>query len=76
MPLTSSVRRHNLNGLEIGGPHQLVESDEDDIPSYGFPAQQKRNRNRREASDIDMLLNNGGESEIEMGSICVVLRLK
>ncbi|XP_055595283.1 fat-like cadherin-related tumor suppressor homolog isoform X3 [Uranotaenia lowii] len=49
--------RKPLNGLEIG-PHQLVESDDEDITPYGFP--QKR-RNRREPSDIDLVLHSGGE---------------
>lgn len=57
-PLTGGVgSRKPLNGLEIG-PHQLVESDDEDIQAYGFP--QKR-RNRREPSDIDLVLHSGGE---------------
>ncbi|XP_055629291.1 fat-like cadherin-related tumor suppressor homolog isoform X3 [Toxorhynchites rutilus septentrionalis] len=56
-PLTGSVNRKLLNGLEIG-PHQLVESDDEDIQAYGFP--QKR-RNRREASDIGLVFNRSGE---------------
>lgn len=57
--------RKPLNGLEIG-PHQLVESDEeeeegeDGIQAYGFPAMKRRNR--RQPSDIDMVLHSGGES--------------
>lgn len=42
------------------GPQQIIESDEEDVPSYGFPAQQRR-RNRRETSDIDLIINNGGK---------------
>lgn len=42
------------------GPQQIIESDEEDVPSYGFPTQQKR-RNRRDASDIDILISNGGK---------------
>ncbi|XP_058828867.1 fat-like cadherin-related tumor suppressor homolog isoform X4 [Topomyia yanbarensis] len=59
-PLTGSVNigsRKPHNGLEIG-PHQLVESDDEDIQAYGFP--QKR-RNRRASSDIDLVLHSGGE---------------
>ncbi|XP_062556294.1 fat-like cadherin-related tumor suppressor homolog isoform X3 [Armigeres subalbatus] len=56
-PLTGVGSRKPLNGLEIG-PHQLVESDDEDIQAYGFS--QKR-RNRREPSDIDLVLHSGGE---------------
>lgn len=56
-PLTGVGSRKPLNGLEIG-PHQLVESDDEDIQAYGFP--QKR-RNRREPSDLDLVLNSGGK---------------
>lgn len=31
------------NGVDIG-PHQIVQSDEDDVPAYGFPSQKRRNR--------------------------------
>ncbi|XP_055537242.1 fat-like cadherin-related tumor suppressor homolog isoform X2 [Wyeomyia smithii] len=55
-PLTGGSRKP-LNGLDVG-PHQLVESDDEDIQAYGFP--QKR-RNRRSPSDIDLVLNSGGE---------------
>lgn len=44
------------------GPQQIIESDEEDVPSYGFPAQQRR-RNRRDTSDIDLIINNGGKFE-------------
>lgn len=57
-PLTGVSSRKLLNGLEIG-PHQLVESDDEDIQAYGFP--QKR-RNRREPSDIDLVLHSGGNA--------------
>lgn len=57
-PLTGG--KHPYNGLDIGGPQQIIESDEEDVPSYGFPSQQKR-RNRRNGSDIDLLMNNGGK---------------
>lgn len=36
---------------------QSVESDDEDVPSYGFPS---KRRNRREASDIDLIISNGG----------------
>ncbi|XP_052890694.1 fat-like cadherin-related tumor suppressor homolog [Anopheles moucheti] len=49
VPLTG---RKSLNGLEIGR-HQLVESDDEDVESYGFP---QTRRNRREPSDIDLVL--------------------
>ncbi|XP_040169862.1 fat-like cadherin-related tumor suppressor homolog isoform X4 [Anopheles arabiensis] len=49
VPLTG---RKPLNGLEIGR-HQLVESDDDDVESYGFP---QTRRNRLEPSDIDLVL--------------------
>lgn len=58
VPLTSAALRRQINGLDIG-PHQIVESDEEDIPSYGFPSQ-RRNRNRRNGDDIDAVLGNGG----------------
>lgn len=43
------------NGVDIG-PHQIVQSDEDDVPAYGFPSQKRRNR--IEQSDLE--LNKGG----------------
>lgn len=59
-PLTSAAIRRQINGLDIG-PHQIVESDEEDIPAYGFPSQ-RRNRNRRNGGDdIDAVLGNGGK---------------
>lgn len=48
------------------GPQQIIESDEnpedddEDVPSYGFPAQQKR-RNRRDTCDLDLLMGTGSE---------------
>lgn len=56
--------RRQINGLDIG-PHQIVESDEEDIPSYGFPSQKKR-RNRRDGTDIDMMLGNGGMLRLKL----------
>lgn len=46
------------NGVDIG-PHQIVQSDEDDVPAYGFPSQKRRNR--IEQSDFDFELNKGGK---------------
>lgn len=65
-PLTG-VNKRVLSGLDIGPHQQIIESDGDDdddddnedIPSYGFP--QAKRRNRREPSDIDILISNGGE---------------
>lgn len=62
-PLTGANRRM-LSGLDIGPHQQIIETDIDedddaeDIPSYGFP--QAKRRNRREPSDIDILISNGG----------------
>ncbi len=52
------VRRPNI-GLDIG-PHQIVQSDEedDDIPAYGFPSQKRRNRLQN--SDMDLVFNREG----------------
>lgn len=64
VPLTSGngpssmQRQRQINGLDIG-PHQIVESDDEDIPPYGFPSHGKR-RNRRDGSDIDLVLGSGG----------------
>lgn len=55
-PLTGN---RNFNGTDMGGQH-ITESDDEDVPSYGFPSQQKR-RNRRNVSDIDLLISNGGK---------------
>lgn len=44
------------NGVDIG-PHQIVQSDEDDVPAYGFPSQKRRNR--IEQSDFEY--NKGGK---------------
>jgi hypothetical protein len=43
------------NGIDIG-THQIIQSDEDDVPAYGFPSQKRRNR--MEQSDLE--LNKGG----------------
>lgn len=65
VPLTSGnngpamQRQRQINGLDIG-PHQIVESDDEDIPPYGFPSHGKR-RNRRDGSDIDLVLGSGGK---------------
>lgn len=64
VPLTSGngpssmQRQRQIKGLDIG-PHQIVESDDEDIPPYGFPSHGKR-RNRRDGSDIDLVLGSGG----------------
>jgi protocadherin Fat 1/2/3 len=44
------------NGVDIG-PHQIVQSDEDDVPAYGFPSQKRRNR----VEHSDFGLNKGGK---------------
>lgn len=56
-PLTGRA----LKGLEIG-PQQILESDdeEDTVPSYGFPIQ-KKGQNRRNFTDIDSIIHNGGK---------------
>jgi hypothetical protein len=48
------------NGVDIG-PHQIVQSDEDDVDvqAYGFPSQKRRNR--LEQSDFEFELNKSGE---------------
>lgn len=43
------------NGIDIG-THQIIQSDEEDVPAYGFPSQKRRNR--MEQSDLE--LNKGG----------------
>lgn len=56
----SGIRRQNI-GLDIG-PHQIVQSDEEDddgIQAYGFPVQR---RNRIQHSDIDLVLSREGEN--------------
>lgn len=63
-PLTGANKRA-ISGLDIGPHQQIIESDNDDddiedIPSYGFP--QAKRRNRREPSDIDILISNGGKT--------------
>lgn len=64
-PLTTNNKK-SLSGLDIGPHQQIFESDDEDniddddqeIPSYGFPQQ---GRNRREPSDIAMLISSGGK---------------
>ncbi len=51
-------------GLDIG-PHQIVHSDEDDVQSYGFPPQKRRNR--IEPSDLEY--NKGGKHIARMSRI-------
>jgi protocadherin Fat 1/2/3 len=54
----SGQRMLMKNGVDIG-PHQIVQSDEDDVQAYGFPSQKRRNR--LEQSDFEFELNKGGE---------------
>lgn len=51
------------------GDQHITESDDEDVPSYGFPSQQKR-RNRRNVSDIDLLISNGGEYDFRSKFFC------
>ncbi|XP_037031417.1 fat-like cadherin-related tumor suppressor homolog isoform X7 [Bradysia coprophila] len=62
-PLTGN---RNFNGDDMADQH-ITESDDEDVPSYGFPSQQKR-RNRRNVSDIDLLISNGGEHNLLLGN--------
>lgn len=61
-----SKRRQTTFKCPDIGPQQIIESDEDpeeddeDVPSYGFPAQQKR-RNRRDTCDLDLLMGTGSK---------------
>lgn len=50
------------NGVDIG-PHQIIQSDEDDdeVQAYGFPSQKRRNRVQQ--SDLELELSKGGELE-------------
>ncbi|CRK90602.1 CLUMA_CG004304, isoform A [Clunio marinus] len=66
IPLTQSNeiianKRMLKSGIDIG-PHQIIQSDEEDdeVPSYGFPSQKKR-RNRVQQSDLELELSKGGE---------------
>lgn len=61
-PFNNSDCGSSISGLANNGPHQqIIESeDEEDVPSYGFPSQKNR-RNRRNPSDIDLLISNGGK---------------
>lgn len=49
------------NGVDIPGPHQIIQSDEedDDVQAYGFPSQKRRNRVQQ--SDLELELSKGGE---------------
>lgn len=62
IPLTNDVianKRMLKNGVDIG-PHQILQSDEDDdVPAYGFPSQKRRNRVQQ--SDLELELRKGGE---------------
>lgn len=65
IPLTQSNdvianKRMVKNGVDIG-PHQILQSDEDedDVPAYGFPSHKRRNRVQQ--SDLELELSKGGE---------------
>lgn len=65
IPLTQSNdvianKRMFKNGVDVG-PHQILQSDEDedDVPAYGFPSQKRRNRVQQ--SDMELELSKGGE---------------
>lgn len=65
IPLTQSndamVNKRLLkNGIDIG-PHQIIQSDEDedDVQAYGFPSHKRRNRVQQ--SDLELELSKGGE---------------
>lgn len=52
-------KRMLKNGVDVG-PHQIIQSDEDDdVPAYGFPSQKRRNRVQQ--SDLELEFSNGGE---------------
>jgi len=57
----SLLMHMGINGVDIG-PHQIVDSDEDEVPAYGFPSQGKRN-NRRGLSTF----NHEGETSSLLG---------
>lgn len=54
------------NGVDIG-PHQIVQSDEDDVPAYGFPSQKRRNR----IEQSDFGLNKGGKDLLKKKTVNV-----
>lgn len=43
------------------GQEDEEEDDDDGIPSYGFPSQPSRSKNRCETTDIDQLISDGGK---------------
>lgn len=62
----TGMHKKALTKFDIGPHQQIFESDDDDndnddddgqddVPSYGFPHQR---RNRREPSDIDLIIGN------------------
>lgn len=54
-----ATKRMLKNGVDIG-PHQIIQSDEDDdVPAYGFPSQKRRNRVQQ--SDLELELSKGGK---------------
>jgi protocadherin Fat 1/2/3 len=62
IPLTNDLiatKRMLKNGVDIG-PHQIIQSDEDDdVQAYGFPSQKRRNRVQQ--SDLELELSKGGK---------------
>lgn len=53
------TKRMLKNGVDVG-PHQIIQSDEDDdVPAYGFPSQKRRNRVQQ--SDLELELSKGGK---------------
>ena len=76
IPLTQSNdamtnKRMLKNGVDIG-PHQIIQSDEDDdVQSYGFPSQKRRNRVQQ--SDLELELTKGGELKHGLNSVYVNL---
>ena len=62
IPLTNDMianKRMLKNGVDIG-PHQIIQSDEDDdVQAYGFPSHKRRNRVQQ--SDLELDLRKGGE---------------
>jgi hypothetical protein len=59
IPLTNDMivnKRMLKNGVDVG-PHQIIQSDDDDdVPAYGFPR-----RNRVQPSDLELELSKGGK---------------
>lgn len=49
------------DGATTGQEEEEEEDDDDGIPSYGFPSQPSRSRNRCETTNIDQLISDGGK---------------